>query len=206
VNHAHRARAGWAGTHRPSPLLGASLLTAATLLLGALTGCSSTPPAAAGTSEADQTIHDLGRVPIPSAPATAPTPTASPDHPQLLAIGARVHADLPGGTSAVVTALGPQVTVPITNGKPPDHADGTITITATDTTGTLALPASAFTSRDDKGREVHLSATGPATVTASQGQPVTLKLTGTFDAGSAQITWRDHDKVIAVWDFTVELD
>lgn len=170
-----------------------------------LAGCStSTPASSAGSADASSVVQSLGKVPIPSGPATEPTPTASPGHPQLLAIGAPVRVTVPG-VAAVVAALGPDVNLPA--GTPTaKSATGTITVTATVTTGTLALRATDFTSRDETGRAVPLAASGPATATATPGKPGSVRMTGTFQAGAAQVTWRFNGTVLAIWDFNVELD
>ncbi|MEV5541875.1 hypothetical protein AB0L13_34055 [Saccharopolyspora shandongensis] len=47
---------------------------------------------------------------------------------------------------------------------------------------------------------------GPAVATASPGKPATLQLTGKFQVGQAQINWQQYGHVIAIWDFTVEID
>ncbi|MBB5156497.1 hypothetical protein [Saccharopolyspora phatthalungensis] len=206
-----RARSCWAGPNRPSTtrrplpaaLAGLGLLAAVTT---ALAGCTNAPAAAPGPTDAAGVVQQLGQVPIPTAPAAAPTPTASPGHPQLLAIGAPVRVTLPGGVSAVVTALGPDVVLPSNTTTPPQTVTGTITITATSATGALALHAADFSSRDETGQAVPLAASGPASATASGGQPATLKLTGTFRAGAAQVTWRTAGTVVAIWDFNIETD
>jgi hypothetical protein len=180
-------------------------LSAVVGLVITLAGCStSTPASPAGSADASSVVQSLGKVPIPSAPATEPTPTASPGHPQLLAIGAPVHVTLPGATG-VVTALGPDVTVP-GGSATAKSATGTITITATVTTGTLTFHAADFTSRDETGQAIPLAASGPATVTAGAGNPGSVRVTGTFPAGAAQVTWRLNGAVLAIWDFNVELD
>lgn len=176
------------------------------VLVAALAACSSGAASPPSPTDASAVIKQLGQVPIPTPPSVAPTPLASPDHPQLLAIGAPVRADLPGGVSAVVTALGPVVVLPTTGPRPPGHAQGTVTITATELTGSLTLRDGDFSSRDDVGNAVPLSPVGPTTVTATSGHPGSLQLTATFRPGSAQITWQSAGKVIAIWDFTIEVD
>jgi hypothetical protein len=173
-------------------------------LAGTLTGCTSTTDNK--TPDASSVVQQLGQVPIPTPPPTAPTPTASPDHSQLLAIGEPVVVTLPDGVKATVTALGPDYVMPTTGSRPPDHVSGTITITARMVTGTLALHTADFSSQDDTGKDIRLAASGPADVTANVGGTATLRLAGTFSAGAAQITWRVAGKVIALWDFTIETD
>ncbi|MGD3109670.1 hypothetical protein [Streptomyces sp. YGL11-2] len=187
-------------THPKTPL--ATL--ACTALALALTGCGghSAPKA---TDDAADTVKNLGAVPIPGPPTAQATPTASEKHLQLLAMGYSVHAQLPG-VNAVVTAGGPTQNPIAKPGGVPDHATGTIAVTVREATGPLTLDAADFTSRDENGSSIPLSAHGPATVTARPGQTTTLSLTGTYKAGAAELTWRHDGRTIAVWDFTIELD
>lgn len=185
-----------------------ALVLAVVGVLAVVAGCTSGASAGSAATEptdASGVVRQLGQVPIPSAPATDPTPTASPGHPQLLAMGAPVRVTLAAAT-ATVNALGPDVVPPKGGATPPQSTTGTITFTATVTTGTLTLRASDFTSRDQTGQAVQLTASGPATATARAGQTATLRLTGTFRAGAAQVTWRAAGSVLALWDFNVELD
>ncbi len=153
-------------------------------------------------------ISSLGAVPIPFAPAADPTPTASPAHPQLLAIGAPLTAVLSGGITALVVASGPDQlgTAQATASAPPQSTLGIITITAHVIRGSLTLHAADFTSRDQTGRAVPLSAHGVSMVTAAAGKSATLKVQGRFPSGAAQITWTHQKSVLSVWDFNIELD
>ncbi|MFJ5530462.1 hypothetical protein [Streptomyces sp. NPDC093261] len=177
---------------------------ACTALALALTGCGGHPTPKA-TDDAANTVKRLGAVPIPSPPTAQATPTASEKHLQLLAMGYSVHAQLPGA-NAVVTAGGPTENPIAKPNGVPDHATGTITMTVRDATGPLTLHAADFTSRDENGKAIPLTAHGPATVTASPGRTVMLTLAGTYKAGAAELTWRHDGKTIAVWDFNIELD
>lgn len=168
----------------------------------ALAACSSTPTTSASAAD---TVRSLGAVPIPSAPTAAPTPTADEGHMQLLAIGEPVRARLPTG-DITLTALGPEQVTPSTGGTPPQQTQGIITVTATDATSAVTLTAADFTSHDELGNALALTALGPATATAAPGHPASLRLSGTFHSGAAQITWRHDEKVVAVWDFNIELD
>jgi hypothetical protein len=188
------------------PALAALTCTALALALTACSGPSpATPRATPQASQAADTIRKLGAVPIPTRPAGPATPTATEHHLQLLAMGDTVHADLPGA-SAVLTAGGPEETPIRRAGKVPDRAVGTITVTVRDATGPLTLSAPDFTSRDETGTAIPLTSRGPAGVTARPGHPATLTLRGTYEAGAAELTWRHDGKVIAVWDFNIELD
>jgi len=183
------------------------LVLAVVGVLVIVAGCTSGASAGSATEPTDASgvVKQLGQVPIPTAPATDPTPTASPGHPQLLAMGAPVQVTLAAAT-ATVNALGPDVVLPKGGAAPPRSTTGTITFTATVVSGTLTLRAADFTSRDETGQAVRLTASGPATATAKAGQTATLRLSGTFRAGAAQVTWRDGGSVLALWDFNVELD
>jgi hypothetical protein len=195
-----------AGPRRVTPQTFA-LALAATALAVATAGCAShSSPAAQATGNAADTVKRLGAVPIPTAPAAKATPTADEKHLQLVAMGDAVNAHLPG-VQAVIRASGPTGTAPTVSGaRPPDHTTGTITVTVGQATAPLTLRAGDFTSRDQLGKGVPLTSAAPASVTAAPGHPATVTLRGTFRAGAAELTWRHDGKVIAVWDFTIELD
>ncbi|MEU8694151.1 hypothetical protein [Streptomyces sp. NPDC048665] len=203
---AARRRAGLRrpGTWRTNPKTALATLACTALTLAALAGCGghSTPKA---TDDAAKTVKSLGTVPIPSPPTAQATPTAGEKRLQLLAMGYSVHAQLPG-VNAVVTAGGPTENPIAKPGGVPDHATGTITVTVHEATGPLTLHAADFTSRDENGKPIPLSAHGPATITARPGQTAALTLSGTYEAGAAELTWRHDGKTIAVWDFNIELD
>ncbi len=205
--------------HHVSPVLLA--LTVGAVL--AVAGCTSHAPAISGppaagaattavavdpNAAASAVISSLGAVPIPSAPETDPTPTATPAHPQLLAIGAPVIAHLPDGSALLITALGPDQlsTAPASGGKPPQSTIGLITINARVTHGSVTLSAAEFTSRDQTGKLITLTPRGPATVSATNGRTATLSIQGRFTSGAAQITWTHQKSVLALWDFNIELD
>jgi hypothetical protein len=206
MNAACTAAPGQAGERRPGPRrISISprpiALTCAVLVLAA--GC--TGKTSAGDDDAAKTIRSLGAVPIPSRPAAHATPVASEHHLQLVAMGEPVRAELPPA-NAVVVASGPlqdPITIP---GKVPDHALSTITVTVSGSTGDLTIKDTDFSSRDEEGKAIRLKARGPASVTASPGHPATLTLAGTYESGAAQLTWRHDGKVVALWDFNIELD
>jgi hypothetical protein len=170
-----------------------------------VTGCAADRHAPVRTGgDAASTVTRLGAVPIPTAAGSPGPLPASPGHPQLLPIGGAILARLPDGT-VTVTALGPDINLPPDTQLPVEDADATITVRAQDTVGNVVPRPAEFTARDDHGRDVPL-----AGVTAT-GQVVgpdtaTLRLTGHFHAGSAQITWRHDGSVIGMWDFVIELD
>ncbi|NMH96189.1 hypothetical protein [Pseudonocardia acidicola] len=177
------------------------LVPVAAACLLAASGCAS----AAGPT-ADEVVARLGAVPIPTAAAPATPVPAAPGHPQIMAMGGAVAATLPGTGTGTVTALGPQIDLPAGARLPVEQARAAIRVEARTDTGTVALQAGDFTSRDDHGRDIPLDVVGPAAATSDPTRPATLQLAGTFHSGAAQITWRYRGAVVAVWTFTVELD
>jgi hypothetical protein len=145
-------------------------------------------------------------VPIPSAPADQPTPVATRKHPQLLAIGQPVVIALPGA-AATVRTFGPVERTPYRGGASvPSSTVGVVRVEVTPTRGSVTLRAADLLSRDEVGRAVALAPVGPATVTATAHRTASLRVAGTFRSGSAQVTWRYQGHVLAIWDFTIELD
>jgi hypothetical protein len=197
---ADRSRLGF---RRAPSLLRLALPTCAALAL--LAGCASHPSSTDGNGDAASTVHKLGAVPIPSHPAGQATPTADEHHLQLVAMGAPIRAQLPGG-NALVVASGPVEDLPSAGGKVPDQTKGTITITVSQATAPLTIKADDFSSRDEQGKDIALSPAGPTTVTATTGKSANLVLSGTYHSGAAQLTWRHDGKVVAIWDFNIELD
>lgn len=187
-------------SRQPGTTVGVGALIAlAAAGMVALAGCASTP-----TKDADSVVDRLGAVPIPTALAT-PTPVpATPGHPQIAAIGTTFHTTLPGTGSGTVTALGPQIDLPPGTRFPIEQIRATITIRIVTATGSLSLSASDFTVRDDQGMDIPLVPGRPATVTSDPTRPADLILSGTFHTSAAQITWRSHDAVVAIWTFAIE--
>ncbi len=105
-------------------------------------------------------------------------------------------------------ALGPdQVSsAPASGGKPPLSTIGVITITAKVTHGSITLAATDFSSQDQTGRPIVLTAKGAGSATATQGTTATIAIAGRFTSGAAQITWINQKSVVALWDFNIELD
>jgi hypothetical protein len=177
------------------------------LFLTSCTGTSTSQAAAPSSESAAGVVSRLGAVPIPRASTGAPAPvTASVGHPQLVAMGAPVRANLPGGAQALIATGGPAVDTPPGGPKSNAAMPGVITVTATASTGTVVLAAADLACRDQTGAAVTLTPVGPASVTATPGQPATLRLSGSFRNGEAQINWRQAGHVLAIWDFTVEND
>ncbi|MDH6126354.1 hypothetical protein [Kitasatospora sp. GP82] len=187
-----RARDG-RGLGRRRPAAAAVLLA---VLLAGGTACSST----------QNTASDLGRVPIPTPPASPIVPTASPGHAQLVAMGDAVRLDL-GPQQGQITATGPDLELPApAPGKaPPTQSRGTITVTLQVPAGSDVLSADALTATDELGRTVPLTA-DTASATATPGHSAVLRLAGTFAAGHSTLTWGKAGKPLTTWDFEVELD
>ena len=163
-----------------------------------------TADAAATNDTAAGVITSLGAVPIPTTPAAQPTATASVGRPTVLAMGAPVDVTLPGGKRATVTALGP---VELTPQSGRAHTVGVITVSFTSLRGSLTIHAADLSSRDETGTPVPLTRHGgPALATSRPGRPGELVLRGTYHSGAAQVTWRYRGQVVAIWDFTIELD
>jgi Flp pilus assembly protein TadG len=121
-------------------------------------------------------------------------------------MGAPVQVSLPGNAQALITASGPAGDPAPAGATPNSSVTGTITVTVTPSAGTVRLSVADLVSRDQTGSPVTLTAQGPASLTASPGHPATLKVTGTFHTGGAQINWQQAGHVLAIWDFTVEND
>lgn len=174
------------------------LLLAGLLALG---GCAATPAADTGS-----VVDRLGAVPIPPAPTLSQPLPAAPGHPQIAAIGTTLAVTLLGAGDGMVTALGPQIDRPSGGRISTEEAHATIVIRATTTRSSIALHSSDFTVRDDRGLNIHLVPAGPFTSSAESSRPAELVLVGAFHTGAAQITWRSHNAVIAIWTFNIELD
>ncbi|MGF1431420.1 hypothetical protein [Kitasatospora sp. LaBMicrA B282] len=170
-------------------------------LLLAATGCSSSHH-----DSAQATIAKLGKVPIPSAPASPIVPTAAPGHAQLVAMGDPVQVDL-GNQQARITATGPDLAnaAPAQGAKPADSSPGTVTVTLSVPAGSLPLTADTLTADDELGHPIPLTADTQA-ATAAPGHDAVVHLSGTFGVGHATLTWSSAGKPLATWDFEVELD
>lgn len=172
-----------------------------------LSACTDQPAASRKPESAADVVSRLGKVPIPSDGPGIPAPVpASIGHPQLLAMGAPVDVTLPGGIRAVVTSSGPDERLPSGGVKPGSSVAGDVSITITPSAGTVRLIASDLSAADLTGKPIALHAVGPAEVTASPGHPATMTLGGVFPDGNARFDWRQDGHVLAIWDFTVEVD
>lgn len=178
------------------PATGAPVLLL--LAVATLTACGPrTSSAAAG----------LGRFPV-AAPPPHPTPvSASPGHPQLVAMGDDVAVSLPGAT-LLVQAAGPEVTVvPPPPGAPlPNQAEGVIRVGMTVRGGAATLRPGDFVVHDEEGRLVTLRADPPAPASGVAGTTLSLRLSGTFSDGGASLTWAPRGMPLVTWDFVIEID
>ncbi|MDH6114427.1 hypothetical protein P3T36_000828 [Kitasatospora sp. MAP12-15] len=166
------------------------------VLLATVTACSSAKPAP----------QDLGRVPIPSAPAAPIVPTASAGHAQLVAMGDAVHLDL-GTQQGQITATGPDLALPAPapGAAPATESKGVITVVLKAQAGSDVLSADALTVTDEVGHTVPVTA-DVASASAGPGRDAVVHLAGTFAAGHSTLTWSNAGKPLATWDFEVELD
>ena len=183
-------------------------LVASILLIGMLSGCTAAPTA-------ESVKASLGAVPIPTAPAVDPMPTATIGKPQLLAMGAPTLVVFDAATRGTVTATGPDQTIT----QPAASAStstatatarastaATITLTVKSASGSIPLTASDLVCRDETGAVIPLTAVGAASATASAGGRAQLVVSGIFTTGAAQVTWQPSGHPIALWDFNIELD
>ena len=190
--------------------MAAALVAAATTLLGA---CSSLPapphPQQNPDPDPSAVVRSLGAVPIPLPPARPRQATAAVGRPAVLAMGEPVLVSWGAGT-AVVTALGPEQLAAAgtsTRAAAPRSTQAVITLRVASTRGNLAVTDEELSSRDQTGRAIRLSPTGPRSARARAGGPAaTVRVSGTFADGAAQVTWRHRGHVLAVWTFTIELD
>ena len=179
-------------------------LLASAVLVGMLFGCTTAPTA-------ESVKASLGVVPIPTAPAVDPMPTATIGKPQLLAMGAPTMVVLDAATRGTATATGPDQTITqpaasATTSRARARTAATITLRVESTSGSIPLTASDLVCRDETGAIIPLTAVGPASATALAGGKAQLVVSGTFSTGAAQITWQPSGHPIAVWDFNIELD
>ena len=174
------------------------------LLLGMLCGCTA-------ASTAESVTASLGAVPIPTAPAVDPVPTASIGKPQLLAMGAPTVVVFDPATRGTAIATGPDQTITqpaasVSSSQAGATTLATITLAVTSERGSIPLVASDLICRDETGAIIPLTAVGSASATATAGGTAQLMVSGTFTRGAAQVTWQPAGHPLALWDFTIELD
>ena len=179
-------------------------LVASILLVGTLSGCT-----AARTAESVKA--SLGAVPIPTAPAVDPMPTATIGKPQLLAMGAPTFVVFDAATRGTATVTGPDQTITqpaasASASRARASTAATITLTVESASGSIPLTASDLVCRDETGAVIPLTAVGPASATAPAGGTAQLVVSGIFTTGAAQVTLQPSGHPLALWDFNIELD
>ena len=179
-------------------------LVASILLVGTLSGCTAAPTA-------ESVKASLGAVPIPTAPAVDPMPTATIGKPQLLAMGAPTFVVFDAATRGTATVTGPDQTITqpaasASASRARASTAATITLTVESASGSIPLTASDLVCRDETGAVIPLTAVGPARATAPAGGTAQLVVSGIFTTGAAQVTWQPSGHPLALWDFNIELD
>ena len=179
-------------------------LVASILLVGTLSGCTAAPTA-------ESVKASLGAVPIPTAPAVDPMPTATIGKPQLLAMGAPTFVVFDAATRGTATVTGPDQTITqpaasASASRARASTAATITLTVESASGSIPLTASDLVCRNEMGAVIPLTAVGPARATAPAGGTAQLVVSGIFTTGAAQVTWQPSGHPLALWDFNIELD
>ncbi|MFZ0384736.1 MAG: hypothetical protein WAL22_03645 [Solirubrobacteraceae bacterium] len=164
---------------------------------------------------ADRGRHDsggYGKIPSWLPSAAAPRPRALPSsfsHPVLTIQGDGLSISLPG-TRLLVTAVGPAVPE---IGRTPVPATSPVTfiVTFTHVTAPVSLRRSAWVLVDSNHQVHHPRVTavhgGPPPTQLRPGQTVSIKLHSVLPTGDGGLEWRpDGERVIAGWDFNVEID
>jgi hypothetical protein len=186
---------------------------------------TSTPAATASTSTkrsdtarpvADRRRHDsgggYGKIPSWLPSAAPPRQRALPSsfsHPVLTIQGEGLLISLPGARM-LVTAVGPAVPE-IGDSPVPATSPVTFTVTFTHVSVPVSLRRSAWVLVDDNHRIHHPRVTaingGPPPAQLRPGQTVSIKLRSVVPTGDGGLEWRpDGERVIAGWDFNVEID
>jgi len=159
-----------------------------------------------------------GKIPswLPSAaPPRQQALRSSFSHPVLTIQGDGLSISLPGvpgvpGARLLVTAVGPAV--PEIGRTPvPPTSPVTFTVTFTHVTSPVSLRRSAWVLVDENHRIHHPRVTaiggGPLPARLLPGQTVSIKLHSVLPTGDGGLEWRpDGERVIAGWDFNVEID
>jgi hypothetical protein len=212
---------------RPGPLLAAGVIAA---LLGGCGGSGghrsttqSSPSTTAPTTRSDtaRPVADRGRHhsgqsygKIPSwLPSAAPprqhAQSSSVSHPVLTIQGESLSVSL-SGARLLVTAVGP--VVPEIGRTPvPATSPVTFTVTFTHVTAPVSLRHSGWVLVDENHQIHHPRVTafdgGPPPTQLRAGQTVSIKLHSVLPTGDGGLEWRPNGvRVIAGWDFNVEID
>jgi hypothetical protein len=210
---------------RTGPLLAAGVVA---VLLG---GCGvsdrhtatspSSPSSVTTRSDTTRRVADPGRQRSGQGYGKLPSwlPSAAPprqralpssfSRPVLTIQGDGLSISLPGAR-LLVTAAGP--TVPEIGRTPvPPTSPVTFTVTFTRVTAPVSLRDSAWVLVDENHQIHHPRVTaidgGPAPERLRPGQTVSIKLQSVLPTGDGGLEWRpDGGRVIAGWDFNVEID
>jgi hypothetical protein len=204
------------GANRPSPrwlLAGAVALVAVVVAVVVLVTGGGSHPSAASLK--------YGGIPswLPSpAPPTNQVVTATPTHPALAAVeGNTVNAQLGGGATAYVTAVGPSIPAWVSsavqsgNWNDGNTAPSTFTFTFASPHGSIPLKADEFSILTSQGQIVHPAVTGPngsrLPAQVTPGKPLTLTLKVGLGEGDGALRWAPNGtKVLAAWFYQLELD
>ncbi len=122
--------------------------------------------------------------------------------------GDEVAVGLAGG-HALATAVGPEV--PEEGRFPvPATTPCTFVVTFARVSGAVPLSAGAFTLVDEYGHVYHPRVTamggGPLPTRATPGAPLSIRVYGVLPTGDGSITWAPEGRLVAAWDFSVEID
>ena len=187
---------------RSRALAGAALVVGAGLML-AMTGCTT-----AASDPADTPAPASGHYPVAKAGHNVTTvQTVDEGGYALVSAGEPVDVRLASGASRV-TVSGPDVQLPAdVPGQPiaGEEAPGTLTVTFTDTTGSIPVSAADFLALDEEQSPESLTP-DRATMTASPSGTETLHLDGVFHSGHTTLTWQPAGHPLVTWDFVIEID
>jgi hypothetical protein len=185
----------------------AVVIAACSLLIAAITACSSSSDASSHTSE-----PPLGFRSPPSFLPTSPTPvdrvvTASAGHAQLAVQGVGVEVDLASGLG-LVTVTGPQV--PPFIAPPPPNVTATFDISLTHVSGTIPIRLTDFTITDQLGRTFEptlVSGESPPPSSVANGATLDFQVNAVMPTGEGRLYWSPTSATPLVgWDFIVEND
>jgi hypothetical protein len=160
-----------------------------------------------------RSAHGYGKIPswLPSAaPPQQRAQRSSVSRPVLTIQGEGLSVSLPGAR-LLVTAVGPAV--PEIGRTPPVPSTSPVTfiVTFTHVTAPVSLRRSVWVLVDENHQIHHPDVTalngGPAPTQLRAGQTVSIKLRSVLPTGDGGLEWRpDGGRVVAGWDFNVEID
>jgi hypothetical protein len=133
---------------------------------------------------------------------------ASAAHAALAIQGDAVSVALADGRT-LATAVGPEVPE---EGRFPVPATSpcTFVVTFAHVSGAVPLSPGAFTLVDEFGHVHRPRVTamdgGPLPARATPGRPLSIRLYGVMPTGDGSVTWAPEGRLVAAWDFSVEID